>query len=234
MLAFLLVACDDDEKRIDLDDLETVEDVAEVCEDEEPEAATLTVTFEETVPGCGGFGENGNLPENNGYISARTEQLQSLDLGNVLLCGTEYEFQPDAEIPLVLYYDDDIFLTFDDVVVASSNGEAVGALDTDDNDFPIYDWQRLQNAPISTSPAAWCLGQDQGDAEEGGCTIPETQVEGEVILRYSDATTQALALRAIEEDRMDYGFITVGDNDPDVDCYHRAFNFEVTVTYIDP
>jgi hypothetical protein len=234
MLAFLLAACADDDKRIDLDDLETIEDVAEVCEDEEPETATLTVTFEETEVGCGGFGENGNLPENNGYISARTEQVESLDVGNVLLCGTAYEFQPNPEEAITMYYDDDFFFTFDDIVVASSNREAVEALDTDDNGFPIYDWQRLQNLPISTDARAWCLGQEQDEEQLEICTIPSTQSEGVVVLQYSDEITHALALRAIEEKRMDYGFITVGDNDPDVDCYHREFSFEVEIYYIDP
>ena len=57
---------DDDDDGVEIGD---ADDVADLCEGAEPELITLAVSFPAPSSGCD-FGEDGNLEENNGYVTA--------------------------------------------------------------------------------------------------------------------------------------------------------------------
>jgi hypothetical protein len=40
------------------------------------------------------------------------------------------------------------------------------------------------------------------------------------------------SLRAVESGCFDFSFITMGDNDPDLDCSHEYFAFTVDIPYV--
>ena len=53
-------------------------------------------------------------------------------------------------------------------------------------------------------------------------------------LSFDEGLIAELSLRAIQEQRYEYGFVTIGDNDPDKDCFHEEFSFDVEVPYVVP
>ncbi len=228
-MLLLLLACSDNDRDDKENAIETTEDIAAACAEGTPEAVTLSVEFPESGPGCG-FGENGNLDAVDAVISGRTEQTDSLDLGAVVLCGTNYNFQPDADIEPVMYYDDFLYLAFDDVLLATSYGDTVALFDTEENGFPLYSWDKIAGTTMDFDAAeTWCLGEDEGLS---ACTIPPSETEDVMELNFDGSLTEKLALRAIQTERLDYTFITIGDNDEQSDCYHAEFSFDVEVSFV--
>lgn len=51
-------------------------------------------------------------------------------------------------------------------------------------------------------------------------------------LDYDASLVADLSYRAMELNRVDFTFVTIGDNDPSTDCSHNAFSFMVSVDYI--
>lgn len=225
----LLLACVAEERDHKDKTIETADDIAAACEAGTPETVTLSVEFPESGPGCG-FGENGNLDAVDAIISGRVEQTDSLDLGAVVLCEANYNFHPDADIDPIMYYDDFLYLAFDDVLLATSYGDTVDLFDTEENGFPLYDWEKIAGTTMDFNAAdTWCLGEEE---ELSDCTIPPSETEDVMELNFDTSLTEKLALRAVQTERLDYTFITIGDNDEDSDCYHAEFSFDVEVSYV--
>ena len=222
----LLVACGG---AIDLD-VETPEEVSDVCEKVKPEPVTVEVSFPAVPPGCA-WGEDGNLDMAQATVTARSEQFVDLDIPeDSIVCGLGFQFQIDPNVEPIMEYDDNMFLLYNGVVMAASYGPMVDPLPREDN-LPIWDWSALRGTEFGFDDVPpYCAGQEEGLSD---CTIPPPETRGALLLSYDDALVDRLALRAAQLNQQQFGFITIGDNDPELDCRHEAFSFEVEVPYIE-
>jgi hypothetical protein len=234
LLSSLAVACisgkgSDDDSSTSTIDINSAEDVATLCAESEPQTATLTVDFPATAPGCP-WGEGDNLETEDAHVTARVEQVLSLDLPpGVVVCDLAFDFQGisgGTGTPMV--YDDHFWFTFDDVVLAASNGPLISAF-SEESGLPIYDWSAVAGSPFDFETATWCLGEDEGRAS---CDIPPPETNGIMSLSFEESLVSELSFRAVQQDRFDFAFITMGDNDRDRDCSHEDFSFTVEVPYV--
>lgn len=211
--------------------IDSTDDIEELCTEGDPVTVTLAVEFPATDPSCP-FGEGDNLPEENGVITARVEQTVSLGLPEgVVVCDLAFDFQGitgGEGTPMV--YDDNFWFTFDDVVLAGSYGPMVDQFATD-GALPIYDWDDIVGYAFEFDDGipTYCLGEGDGRAD---CTIPPPETNGIMSLSFDESLINELSLRAVQADRFDFSFVTMGDNDPSQDCAHEAFAFSVEVPYV--
>jgi hypothetical protein len=228
-LAFLtaLAACGGS---VDLD-VDTPEEVAALCAQEDPDPVTLTVSFDARPAGCA-WGQDGNLDMAQGVVTARVEGREGIDVPEgAVVCGLDFEFQVDPQVDPTMEYDDHMFFLFDDVILAASNRDLVASMPVEDG-LPVYDWQSIagQDFAFSGTPT-WCLGEDEGRSD---CVIPDPETRDSLLLRYDDDLVDELAVRARRGGGPSFGFVVIGDNDPELDCRHEAFSFEVDVPYVAP
>ena len=213
--------------------VETAEDIADLCAESDPIEVTLTVTFPATEPGCD-WGVDGNLEMENGVITARVEQVESIPLPDeVVVCDMVFNFDGvSGGEGTPMYYDDKFLFAFNDIVLSASYAPMIDELEHDDI-LATYDWAALRGYPIEfdDSIPTYCVGEATGQAD---CTIPPPETNGVMALAFDPSIDNRLALIAIQEQRFDFNFITMGDNDPDRDCYHDEFAFTVTVPYVRP
>jgi hypothetical protein len=211
--------------------IDSVEDLEEVCAENEPVAVTLLVEFPAIEANCP-FGEGDNLDIEQGVITARVEQFAELALPEgVVVCGLEFDFlgiSGGEGTPMV--YDDNFWFTFDDVVLAGSYGPMVEQFELDGS-LPIYDWDNVVGTEFEfdDSVPTFCLGEDDGQSV---CEIPAPETNGIMSLQFDDDLVNVLSLRAVQAERYEFSFITMGDNDPDDDCAHEYFGFSVEVPYV--
>jgi len=234
----LIASCVSGKARLDDDDddgdsVNNAEDVTEACEDAntEPEVLTFTVTFEETEQGCD-WGENDNLDPEQGLFTARREQMVSLDIpSNVVICDATFDFQGiNPDVDQLLVYDDNFLLTFNDIVLAASYAPMIENFDSEDT-LRFYDWDQLAGTEIifDDSIPTYCLGEEEGLSV---CEIPPPETVGNISLEFDPSLVAELSYRALDEDRYDFGFVALGDND-NTDCYHEEFSFLVEVPVIE-
>lgn len=210
----------------------SADDVAALCERETPTTETFSLTFPDDPPGCA-WGQDGNLEMAQGVVTARAEQHLGLPLPEgAVVCDLALDFEVDPGFEQVIYYDDNMFLAFNDVVLAASYGPMVDALPRDGL-FSTWDWGALAGTPFGFDPATptYCLGAAEGLSD---CDIPPPETNGPVALAFDPSLVSQLSFRALQSGTFDYSFVTIGDNDPDVDCYHDAFTIEVAATWVAP
>ena len=212
--------------------INSTDDIAELCDEEEPIAVRLAVEFPATDPDCP-WNTGDNLSTEQGVITARIEQTTDLALPDgVVVCGLDYDFLgPSGGEGTPMVYDDNFYFTFDDVLLATSYGPAVeDGWFSEEDGLPIYSWDDLVGRDFQHDGVpSWCLGQGDGLSE---CDIPPTETEGIMSLSFDTTVVEQLSLRAVQEGRFEFGFVTTGDNDPDQDCAHEDFEFEVEVGYV--
>ena len=214
------------------DQAATVEEIAEICDTSELQTVTLEVAFPEAPADCN-WGEDGNLVMQQGVVTGRQEQVGSLDLpeGEVI-CGLQLGFKSlDPSFQQVMVYDDNFFLTFNDVVLAASYGPMVEVFEEDDG-FYTYDWNRLKGYEFGFGQVpTYCIGANEGLSD---CTIPPPEQPGLISLDFGGELIERLSLIAVQQGRYDFTFVATGDNDPGTDCSHAAFQFTVDVTVAVP
>ena len=202
--------------------------IAERCEDETVREITLQIRFDAREPGCD-WGEDGNLEPDGGVVTARAEEAEPLVLTDVAICDMLFDFEPDDEEQNIRY-DDNFFLTFDDVVLAASYGPMVDEFDAEGT-FRLYDWDDIAGYPFSFDEdiPTYCLGEEEGLSS---CEVPPPERNGPIAIELHPTIVNGLAQRAYAEQRYEFGFVTLGDDEPDEDCSHGAFEFRVEVSYI--
>ncbi|MDP2313402.1 MAG: hypothetical protein Q8P41_10885 [Pseudomonadota bacterium] len=204
--------------------------IREACDAGTPETMTLDASFPERPPGCA-WGEDGNLEAQQAVITARAEDIVTLDMPpGVALCDVGFDFQgEDHEDEQIVRYDDVLVLTFDDVVLASSYARLVEGLESEGL-FRLYDWDDLVGEPFQFDDAsAYCLGADAGLSS---CRIPPQETAGTLALDFGADVVSDLAEYAYAQGRYEFALLTLGDNDAEVDCSHSEFRFTVDVAYV--
>lgn len=224
-LALVLSGC---AQTIKLDEALPARSIVEACDAHTREQVTLDVSFPEREPSCD-WGADGNLEPEQARLTARTEDVVALDMPeSVAICDVTFDFaDPDSE--QILRYDDNFLFTLDDVVLAASYAPMVDVLEADGH-LRLYDWDRLVGTPfVLDDPRTYCLGETEGLAT---CTIPAPETSGVISLDYGAEIVNELADYAFAEQRYEFAFVTVGDNDAEEDCSHAAFGFTVDVAYV--
>ena len=219
---------------IDLN-VETPEDIAELCARYEPQIETVRVEVPANNETCA-WGENGNIGPAQGMVTARDEAYATVDLPqDVVVCDLGFEFQVDPEVEPEMVYDDHMFFLFAGVVLASSSGDKVAELPTTSSGLSEWDWDSIVGQAFAFDGQPWCLGQEEG---RSNCTIPSPDTRQPLLLDFDDDLVDELSLRARQEERYEFGFVVFGDNDTvsdgqgGGDCTHDAFSFDVDVPYI--
>jgi hypothetical protein len=213
------------------EDIGNADDIADLCAEGSPETLQLRVDFPATEPGCD-WGEAGNMERENGVITARVDQLSALELpADAVICDVLFDFEGISGgqgTPMV--YDDNFLFTFNDVVLAGSYGPMVEEFELVDDYFRQYQWADIRGYPFEfdNDIPTYCIGEAEGLAD---CEIPPPETEGLMSLRFDPEIVTELSFRALEEERYEFTFITMGDND-DSDCFHEDFSFLVDVPYI--
>lgn len=229
-MLLLLLGCE--AKTVVIDPIEDLEDLEAACEEGTPEDVTVSVSFAETAsPDCG-WGEGGNLEALDAHVTARVEESDAISVPDgAVVCDATFDFAVDPEGDgSIMRYDDGFFFAFDDVLLSSSHADLVALLPTED-DLVVWDWDALAGTGLDFGEVpTWCLGEEEGRAT---CDIPPPETPGEMALDFDADLVAELSLRAIEQDRMEFTFITFGDNDAATDCSHNAFSFETTLTYVE-
>jgi len=209
------------------DQVINAETLAAKCNNTTQLTYTQAISFPELPVGqtCN-WGNGGNLSALNGFLRARDEQSQTLNIPNgALFCGISLSFNPSGQS---MYYDDEIFLMFNDIIFAASQSYS-NLLETRDG-FMRYDWSRLVGKNYLSSYPQYCVGQN--------CTIPVTQTQGTMSMQITDEVARNLALALgvgeggeVGSGSFQFKFATLGDNDSG-DCRHSRFDFNVTVKYV--
>lgn len=210
-------------------DITDPEAIQEICREDPPEVATFDVLFEGLDPDCP-WNEGDNIGESQGRVTARVEQRITLELpASGVFCDLGFDFSTGGGAFQQMEYDDHFFLTFDEVVVASSHADLVDPM-MGEEDLPIYDWDAIVGGEMPWGDnRTFCLGEDDGDS---WCEIPPTETAGRIAIELDEPTVATLAWRVMGAAEIDLGFITTGDNDPDKDCRHEDFAFQVVTPWI--
>lgn len=230
LVAVALVGCDKEPAlRIGLDlKPDAFSSLKERCGREAPQVQQQSLAFPDPGVTCD-FGNQGNLGRINRVNTARAEQVVLLNLpADADLC--EIEFAPSTQS---MKYDDEILLTLNHVVVASSSD--FSSLFQVVDGFVRYDWSRLVNTVQlkSLGPQSnYCAGRASG---EGSCSIPKTETLGTMSLTLAPDLLKRMwiADKASRESGVKpfVSFITLGDNDTN-DCRHDGFALDITLKYV--
>ncbi|HYX37618.1 MAG TPA: hypothetical protein VE954_31335 [Oligoflexus sp.] len=198
------------------------------------------------------FEKNNNLSRKNEVLRARREEFVDLPLqGMTRLCNMKFDAPQQ-----VMRFDDEIMITLNSLVVASSqdystrsknlNDQLVYAngLGVDANGLVSYKWlppNGMQNLEYFNGKLyKYCLGLDPKQADfDQLCQIPKTSTNGDMKLTLPQDAFLKLAAKAglvldkqiATPPKAQLGFITTGDND-DSDCQHLDFRMTVTIDYI--
>jgi hypothetical protein len=215
--------------------IESPDTIRELCDEhvDEQRAATLEVFFPATRAGSCRWGQDGNLQPSQGRLTARVEQKVSVEVpGGGIICDMAFDFGGvDPSMRQILEYDDNFLLAFNDAVLAASYGAMVEPL-AKVGDIHIYEWARLAGFPIDFDPGVprYCLGRE---VELSRCTIPPPETPGVIALAFDPVLVDQLSFLAANEQRHEFRFVTMGDNDRQLDCFHEDFRFDVELAYID-
>jgi hypothetical protein len=183
------------------------------------------VRFDARMPACP-WGAGDNLRLEQAIAAARIEQVEELEShSGARLCSLGLDFGPGGTR---FRYDDNFFLIFGDVVLAASDRGLVTRLPRD-GDLRLWRWADVAGAPMAvTDNEPYCLGADEGRAR---CEIPGTEEAGIARMEFDSDLVEELVARS---GPATITFVTVGDNDPELDCAHDAFSFDFIGTYLRP
>lgn len=184
------------------------------------------VTFEDTGKTCS-WGVNGNLSIKNGYVRARTEQLQAVSLPTgATVCNIKMENIDRQNFR----YDDNILLTLNQYILASTTNFSRHF--TSSQGYYKYDWSRLvdkgaQNSATDTTiDKQYCAGGSEGFSE---CYFPKTETVGNIELKFDERVIQSI-LGITSANSLELGMVTTGDNDS-TDCQHVPVRLAIEVEY---
>jgi hypothetical protein len=198
------------------------------------------------------FEKNDNLSRKNEVVRARREESVELPLdGMTRLCNMKFDAPQQR-----MRFDDEIMITLNSLVVASSQDYSTKSRDNNDqlvypNGLAVdneglvsYKWlppNGLQNLDyLNGKLSRYCLGLDPKQPDFAQlCQIPRTSTNGTMSLTLPQEAFLKLAAKAglvfdkqIQQlPKAQLTFITTGDNDSS-DCQHLDFRMTVTVDYI--
>jgi hypothetical protein len=168
-----------------------------------------------------------NLSQLDGIVTARNEQLNTLPIiKNATVCNIQMTDTKEQNF----WYDDNIILTLNGYVMASSTN--FSAYFQKNQGFDLYNWASLRGKPAqnyyldSTSDKQYCAGLSEGIST---CDIPQTDSWGALKINIGEPIIQGI-LSLTDPSQVSLGIISLGDNDS-TDCQHVPLRFEIKVEY---
>lgn len=211
---------DEDDEDDDDDDLDVV---VQSCSNTEHIKKTISISFPDPKVACDWM-KDGNLSVKDLYARARREQLESFQMEEKsLICDVSFRFPEQKFI-----YDDHFFLTYDNVVLASSNHDMVKHLSKID-EMPVYSWDSVVNKELFTTNSPFYLGL--GEYSGSGGYMPRTEVSGVMALQVDNLLIKKITALDLNKTLHSFGFVTIGDNNVS-DCQHAPISFTVEINYI--
>jgi hypothetical protein len=222
----------------------TAEDLAKKCATGKVTQLVQNIVFAKPATTCDwGTDANpkmGNLGRKDGRVSARFEQEVALKVpDNALICGLTLDFVDDTTAGQSMRYDDEIFLNFNNVILAASQSYAPAFTMKDGH--MMYSWDGLVGKKYGYGLyEPYCAGAETG---KGECFIPPTETTGLMKLNFDDSLIQSIAAstgikvaspdKPVAGNKTDFrfNFVTTGDND-DSDCQHSKFEFKISAKYV--
>lgn len=172
--------------------------------------------------------KDGNLSMKDREIRARIEKYQTLEIpAGATICDIKMEHKAVLDFR----YDDNIIMTLNDYVLASTTTFSQHLIQT--NGYYKYDWTRLVRKPgqVDASDSApdkqYCAGKAEGLSS---CLFPVTQKEGKIDLQVGERVIQNILAMSTPY-KLKLGVITTGDNDDSSDCQHTPIELDVDIEY---
>lgn len=219
----------------------TPEELKKMCDNQTRVPFTQKIVFAEPQDSCT-WNANGNIAINDGVFTARREEYQSLNLPDKsLLCEMNLDFVTNNPNGQQMYYDDEIFVTFNNVILAASQSYNTYLAKNKDG-FLVFDWKNMVGKQYNRFAFdQYCVG---GGLGLGTCIIPPTETNGVMEINFEDIIIQKIAAstglflgtEGVDANKIkslfNLGFVTTGDNDTSIDCKHSRFEIEVKGSYI--
>lgn len=197
-------------------------EVASTCETAATAGRLLEMSTPLAFPDPGrvcAWETDGNLAKRDQYHQGRIQQKIAIDLpAGSTLCHVKFEFQKQA-----FRFDDHFWLTFNDVILASSinYSDRFGVT----NGLSLFDWGKIVGTHWDASrEGVHCLAG-------AACSWPKTDTEGTITMDFRTGTYYAVTARDRTRTRHEFQMVTVGDNDS-TDCQHRPVNMNATLVYV--
>ena len=202
-------------------------DVATLCATSPRKTRVVPISFAATNNRQCPWKEGSNLPAKDGIVRARTEESISLQTSEKeTICGIKVNSSQQT-----ITFDDEMTLTFNDVVLMSSYDYSSRYTLVDG--MPLYSWEALKNA-FNPGPATpfnpFCISSQNDPAPV--CTVPKTQIPGLFKLNVPAEISAKLSEKALAEKKAIIGLIVTGDDDA-ADCNHSEIKLDIELEYVD-
>jgi hypothetical protein len=157
-------------------------------------------------------------PQENNHVNGYNYSYATQTIGNEGYI-TSINFNLDSQF----YYDDQIILTINDVVIFSTTYRLWDDFQTSGNLKIFNDINSIKGKEAHSKDTGRCIG----DRNEGpGCQIPRSQTTG---------TLSVSIPQSVQVELNDYiggndliiKVTSTGDNDPEIDCVHRSISGNV-------
>lgn len=191
-----------------------------------PIPETVVISFAPTS-NCS-WNSNGNGQAINGLYTARTENTQTWSASNSsvssgLICGMDIAFSQEYGVQNYggFYYDDQILLTWNNRVIATSQQNIAASLPSD-NISHVWDWNAIVYDPMDYDLRSWGPGNSYVVFPNGD------NQQGTLQLSLDTNVANALLQESQNQGSASFSMITFGDND-NGDCSHGTWEFSMTV-----
>ena len=236
---FTPIESGDEDTTVDVQSLES-EVVEEESDDQEYENITETSVFgsncdvgevivervEVQFPATQGclWNDDGNLHMMEAHFQARMEQEISLDFdATEEICDVEFGFSSEmGGIEFPFHYDDHVLFTMNDRIVFHSFSPLNMQFSQDGFGYYLYDWEDIKGHYMGFYVDAFGIGNHIE------LDLPNHDQLGSAFLSVDGAALSNLSKEVLEENRLDFQFVSFGDNDSG-DCEHSGFSFWVDV-----
>lgn len=178
----------------------------------------------------------------NNFLRAKVEQENTIELeDNAYLCDIKMTNLSEG----TFNFDDHVYLTMNDKILVSSyldndlkSRMTPEQVSLDDAEWTQYQWNwqtffdDSNTALVSNvNNMNYCIGAGESNVISE-CTIPGTQSYSTLNLQIDPKIIISIGLSAEKPSLQKFKFITLGDNDPGIDCKHSALNYQIEVSYI--
>jgi len=178
----------------------------------------------------------GNMDMAEGQLRARYEQERRLQVpANAILC--DIKMTNDLQS---FRYDDVFFLNFNGYILASNDKTAIRqriqpeSIRTVRTNAQVniykYHWMSLRTARFENVADDFCLGNEVG---YGNCSWPVTEEDGNIKFSWDPEVFIRMSAN-VPANQQTFSFVTTGDDNPDIDCYHEKLKFSMSVKYFIP
>jgi putative metal-binding protein len=172
----------------------------------------------------------GNQAARNGYASGRYEETLAI----TGLAGHRIKsLRLSSTNSTTFKYDDVMLLNYGGYILMSSD-RRVAAYSNSPNPLgtsPVpYVWSRILNQPIDNQnlQPAWC-----GSGATGAdCTVPVTETVGTMNVNIPDFSATDEAAYPNAPDTRTFKLVTMGDDEPAIDCRHGDITLTLSVEHI--